>query len=120
LRQGLFRLIAEAIHCAHRGSTIRLTLGEDSRGIHVRLNEVRDPKVIQMELDALPDFETIDDPFVSAEDSSAPREESLALSLTRKVMELHGGSLDIVRARKHTPDSKMSIDLNFPANRVIR
>ncbi|WP_293336823.1 histidine kinase dimerization/phospho-acceptor domain-containing protein [Parvibaculum sp.] len=120
LRQGLFRLIAEAIHCAHRGSTIRLTLGEDNRRIYVRLNEVRDPKVIQMELNALTDFETIDDPFVSAEDSSAPREESLALSLTRKVMELHGGSLDVVRAHKHTPDSNMSIDLHFPENRVVR
>lgn len=120
LRQGLFRLIAEAIHCAHRGSTIRLSVGEDDYGIHVKLNEVRDPKIVQMELDALPDFETMDDPFVSAEDSSAPREESLALSLTRKVMELHGGSLHIARAQKRDPDSSMSIDLRFPGDRVIR
>lgn len=120
LRQGLFRLIAEAIHCAHRGSIVRLTVKEEAGGINVSLDERRDPKVVQMELDAMPDFGTMDDPFVSAEDSSAPREESLALSLTRKVMELHGGKLDIVRAERRDPDSSMHIGLSFPADRVIR
>ena len=120
LRQGLFRLIAEAIHCAHRGSTIRLGVAEENGGIRVTLDEIRDPKIVQMELDALPDFDMMDDPFVSAEDSSAPREESLALSLTRKVMELHGGKLDIVRAERRDPESGMRIGLRFPADRVIR
>lgn len=120
LRQGLFRLIAEAIHCAHRGSTIRLTVREESGGIRVALDEVRDPKIVQMELDTLPDFELADDPFVSAEDSGAPREESLALSLTRKVMELHGGRLDIVRAHRHDAETGMHIGLSFPPARVIR
>ncbi len=91
LRQGLFRLIAEAVHCAHRGSTVRLTLREERGGIAVTLAERRDRSAEQ---NALPWIEEMDDPFVSAEDSGAPREESLALSLTRKVMELHGAMPD--------------------------
>ncbi|MFN4229907.1 histidine kinase dimerization/phospho-acceptor domain-containing protein [Parvibaculum sp.] len=119
LRQGLFRLIAEAIHCAHRGSTIRLAVREENGGLQVSLEEIRDPKILQMEQEALPDFDMMEDPFVSAEDSSSPREESLALSLTRKVMELHGGTLDIARAKRNDPGSSMRIGLTFPSDRVI-
>ena len=116
LRQGLFRLIAEADHCAHRGSTVRLTLREERGGIAVTLAERRDRSAEQ---NALPWIEEMDDPFVSAEDSGAPREESLALSLTRKVMELHGGSLGVVRGEQAS-DSGMEISLRFPPERVIR
>ena len=116
LRQGLFRLIAEAVHCAHRGSTVRLTLREERGGIAVTLAERRDRSAEQ---NALPWIEEMDDPFVSAEDSGAPREESLALSLTRKVMELHGGSLGVVRGEQAS-DSGMEISLRFPPERVIR
>ncbi len=124
LRQGLFRLIAEAVHCAHRGSIIRLSVQEENGGIGIELSEIRDPASVIAEQDALPYIEGTDDPFVSAEDSSAPREESLALSLTRKVMELHGGSLDVTRAERGKtgvlPDSGMQIGMHFPAARVIR
>lgn len=125
LRQGLFRLLAEAVHCARRGSTVRLTVNEEDGGISISLDELRDPSVMFLEQDALPYIEGTDDPFVSAEDSSAPREESLALSLTRKVMELHGGTLDVVRAERGVPGhtaaaTGMRIGMHFPAARVIR
>jgi signal transduction histidine kinase len=124
LRQGLFRLIAEAVHCAHRGSAIRLSVAEEADGIGITLTEIRDPASLAAEQEALPYIEGTDDPFVSAEDSSAPREESLALSLTRKVMQLHGGYLDVRRAERGKtgliPDSGMRIGMHFPSTRVIR
>lgn len=124
LRQGLFRLFSEAVHCAHRGSTIRLRVEEKQGGIAITLDEERDPATLAAEQAALPWLDGTDDPFVSAEDSSAPREESLALSLTRKVMELHGGTLNIVRGERARPgftaDAGMHIGMYFPPERVIR
>lgn len=125
LRQGLFRLLAEAVHTAHRGSTIQLSVHEEGGGIGITLSELRDPSAMRADQDALPYIEGTDDPFVSAEDSSAPREESLALSLTRKVVELHGGRLDVVRAERGIPgllasETGMRIGMHFPAARVIR
>ncbi|ABS62220.1 PAS/PAC sensor signal transduction histidine kinase [Parvibaculum lavamentivorans DS-1] len=124
LRQGLFRLLAEAVHTAHRGSTIRLSVAEEDGGIAVTLDEIRTHTDALMEQDAFPYIVGTDDPFVSAEDSSAPREESLALSLTRKVMELHGGRLNIMRAERgqpgHRPEIGMKISVHFPSERVIR
>ncbi|WP_339834499.1 histidine kinase dimerization/phospho-acceptor domain-containing protein [uncultured Parvibaculum sp.] len=117
IRQGLFRLLAEAVHCAHRGSTIRLILRETADGLTVTLSEERNRAAEQ---NALPWMTEIDDPFVSAEDSGAPREESLALSLTRKVMEMHGGSLGVVRAADNASGAGMEIALRFPSERVIR
>ena len=127
LRQGLFRLLAEAVHTAHRGSVIHLVVAEDKAakgGMSITLTEERDPASLAAEQEALPWFDGMEDPFVSAEDSSAPREESLALSLTRKVMEMHGGSLDVAGADRRRPglarDAGMRIGLHFPAERVIR
>lgn len=127
LRQGLFRLLAEAVHTAHRGSVIHLTVAEQKAakgGISITLTEERDPASLAAEQESLPWFDGVEDPFVSAEDSSAPREESLALSLTRKVMEMHGGSLDVTGADRGRPglacDMGMKIGLHFPVERVIR
>jgi len=120
LRQGLFRLLAEAVHCAHRGSTIHLALREEDGGVAVTLSERRNR---DSEQNALPWLAELDDPFVSAEDSGVPREESLALSLTRKVMELHGGSLDVSRAEGQVGgavEAGMEIALHFPPDRVMR
>ncbi|MBX3505246.1 MAG: PAS domain S-box protein [Parvibaculum sp.] len=129
LRQGLFRLLAEAVHTAHRGSVIHLRVAESKdakgrSGLSITLSEERHPDSLAAEQEAQPWFDGIEDPFVSAEDSSTPREESLALSLTRKVMELHGGTLDVRSADRSRPgaarDASMHIGLNFPAERVIR
>lgn len=114
LRQGLFRLIAEAIHFAHRGSTLKLSIGESLNGITVTLREVLSETDYLSTQTRLPHL--ADDPFVSTEHSGMPRDESLALSLTRKVMEMHGGTLNIARDE----DMPVSIALTFPIERVIR
>ncbi len=112
LRQGLFRLIAEAIHTARRGATLRLSVREDAAGITLTLGEIVDEEDIQSRFI----YSGADDPFVSTEDSGAARRESLGLSLTRKVMELHGGTLNVHGGGT----SPMSIALGFPAERLIR
>lgn len=114
LRQGLFRLIAEAVHSAHRGSTLKLRVDETPSGISVSISEVplaADDISIQTRLPHL-----ADDPFVSMEHSGVARDESLALSLTRKVMEMHGGTLKIL----HDANAPLTITLDFPADRVMR
>ncbi|MGV8995379.1 MAG: histidine kinase dimerization/phospho-acceptor domain-containing protein [Parvibaculaceae bacterium] len=114
LRQGLFRLLAEAIHCAHRGSVLKFSVREEDDGIAISITEV------------MPDSETLvgqsrlpylaDDPFVSTEHSGVARSESLALSLTRKVMEMHGGTMRI----EQSPEIPVTISLTFPPERLIR
>ncbi|MDO8290064.1 MAG: histidine kinase dimerization/phospho-acceptor domain-containing protein [Parvibaculum sp.] len=114
LRQGLFRLLAEAIHCAHRGATLKLAVREADSGITISITEVlsdSDKLAAQTRLPHL-----ADDPFVSTENSGIARSESLALSLTRKVMELHGGTMDI----KQSAVDPVTISLKFPAERMIR
>lgn len=120
LRQGLFRLIAEAIHCAHPGTILRLTVREAEPryqrdyGVEILITEeatAHNKSMIQTRLPHL-----ADDPFVSTESSGIARGESLALSLTRKVMELHGGKMMIGDRN----DDAVNIVLSFPASRVIR
>lgn len=114
LRQGLFRMIAEAIHSARRGAVLALAIREDEGRIIMTIGEKSpsaDGEPAQSRLPYL-----AEDPFVSTENSGAVRGESLALSLTRKVMELHGGVLDVTPG----PARPASISLAFPAERTIR
>ena len=97
LRQGFFRLISEAVHCAHRGATLHMRIAESDKGLDVVLEEKHD----WSGQGRFSELESGDDPFVSAEDSSAPRPESLALSLTRKGMDwtiTHISLLNLVQA----------------------
>lgn len=112
LRQGLFRLIAEAIHCMRRGTRLKLTAREDAHGILVTLAE--EARAAAQE--CLPHLGEPEDAFVSAEGSGMARQDSLALSLTRKVMELHGGTLDVASGG----EGPMLISLHFPTERMIR
>jgi len=114
LRQGLFRLIAEAIHCARPGATLRFVAREENNGLKLSIIEtfpVGDGMIMQSSLPYLPE-----DPFVSSENSGIAREESLSLSLTRKIMELHGGKLEVIK----DDDADVTISLSFPADRIIR
>lgn len=114
LRQGLFRLIAEAIHCARPGATLRFVARETDKGLNLSIIETLqtgDSAVMQSSLPYLPD-----DPFVSSENSGIARDESLSLSLTRKIMELHGGKLEVIKDH----DADVTISLSFPADRIIR
>ena len=116
IRQGIFRMISEAIHCAHRGATLRMHIEETVAGLEIVLQEEYD----WVGQSRFSDFDPEDDPFVSAEDSSAPRPESLALSLTRKMMEMHDGSLQIDGGRGLDGEQRlMRIVLTFPPDRLI-
>ena len=117
LRQGLFRLIAEAIHCARHGATLKLTAREEDDGrIALTLAEVPQEDDTDAQSPLPYGFGLHEDPFVSAENSGSAREGSLALSLTRKVMELHGGKVDV----RNSATEPMMISLSFPSERVIR
>lgn len=113
LRQGLFRLLAETIHSARRGATLKVQAREDEGRIIVTVVE-------EPETGGAPGQRRLpylaDDPFVSMQSSGATRDESLALSLTRKVMELHGGTIEVADSASHP----MTISLMFPTERVIR
>jgi signal transduction histidine kinase len=114
LRQGLFRLIAEAIHGARRGATLKIKVrAEDDRLALTVTEEYGGEASVSMQ-SALPHLP--EDPFISTEDSGSARAESLALSLTRKVMELHGGTLEVTESPMHP----IAISLSFPAERMIR
>ncbi|HEY4345342.1 MAG TPA: histidine kinase dimerization/phospho-acceptor domain-containing protein [Parvibaculum sp.] len=114
LRQGLFRMIAEAIHSARHGATLTLGVHEEADRIVVTVSETSPSADDTSAQNRLPYL--ADDPFVSTENSGAARSESLALSLTRKVMELHGGSLNVAQGSAQP----ISISLTFPAERTIR
>ncbi len=114
LRQGLFRLITEAIHCAPHGAVLKLAVSEAAGEISVTLTEHLAGGATHGDQTRLPHM--TDDPFVSSENSGIARADSLALSLTRKVMELHGGSLDILQSA----DAPTAIALHFPVGRTIR
>lgn len=114
LRQGLFRLLSEAIHCAHDGATLRLAVKETENGIVLSITEILSESSRSSVQARLPYL--ADDPFVSTENSGIARCEGLALSLTRKVMEMHGGSLDVIQSE----DEPVTISLTFPASRLIR
>lgn len=114
LRQGLFRLITEAIHCAPRGATLKLAVGETAGGLTVTLTEHIAGGAALASQTHLPHL--TDDPFISSENSGIARSESLALSLARKVMELHGGTLDIAQG----DNVPAAITLHFPVERTIR
>lgn len=114
LRQGLFRLITEAIHCAPRGAVLKLAVSETAGGISVTLTEHLAGGATHADQSSLPHLS--DDPFISTENSGIARSDGLALSLTRKVMELHGGTLSIVPKS----DSPAAIALHFPVERTIR
>jgi signal transduction histidine kinase len=116
LRQGFFRLIAEAVHCARPQAKLRLRVSTENDSLAVLLEEVGEHGVVQSML-ALHDE---DEAFVSAEESGQPREDGLSLSLTRKVMELHGGTLTAQGGVKENFNVPMRITLRFPQERVIR
>jgi signal transduction histidine kinase len=114
LRQGLFRMIAEAIHSARHGSTLILSAREENGGVVVTVTEKPAEAEDAATQNRLPYLS--DDPFVSTENSGAARGESLALSLTRKVMELHGGMLTVGDGSSQP----IAISLAFPAERTVR
>jgi len=114
LRQGLFRLIAETIHCARPGATLRFSAREANNGLNLSITEELPSGAETVSQSSLPYL--TNDPFISTKNSGIAREETLALSLARKIMTLHGGNLAVLTDR----DAAITISLDFPADRLIR
>lgn len=119
LRQGVFRLISELLHTTGSGSHIELGVSESLQSLTIRA-AIDAPDGTEM---ALPYDEfthdacaLVEDPFVSAEGRSRPRDMGLALSLTRKVTELHGGTLSIEQCSK----GHAVVEMVLPAARLVR
>ena len=120
LRQGLFRLISELLHTNSAGSRIELGAEICAGGLVIKaVVDTKEGGALSLPYD---EFETesacshVEDPFVSAEGLRLPRDTSLALSLTRKVAELHGGALRV----GHDPQGKPAVILSLPAARIVR
>lgn len=120
LRQGLYRLIAELVHTADEGARIELGAELCGGGLMIKATvEVKDGGELLLPYDDLEEGSAcahVEDPFVSAEGRSKPRDNGLALSLTRKVVEMHGGALHV----GHDPMGKPSVMLSLPSARLVR
>ncbi|MEQ9518593.1 MAG: PAS domain-containing sensor histidine kinase [Parvibaculum sp.] len=121
LRQGFYRMLAELLHSADRGTDITITTELVGGGLVVKtlLDGAMDENT-----PCLP-YETretefgcssVEDPFVSAEGRRKPRDTGLSLSLTRKIAELHGGTLSAGR----DVEGRARVILSLPAARLMR
>ncbi len=119
LRQGIFRLISELLHTTGNGSCIELSVNESHHALTISAAiDAPDGTEMPLPYDDTPQdaCALVEDPFVSAEGRSRPRDMGLALSLTRKVVELHGGTLSIERCSK----GHAVVEMNLPAARLVR
>jgi signal transduction histidine kinase len=119
LRQGLYRMISELLHTTGSGSHIDLgiTHTPNSLTIAAIINAADGSELALPYDECLQDAcASVEDPFVSAEDRLRPRDMGLALSLTRKVVELHGGTLSVEHSAKNQP----TVQLTLPVARLIR
>ncbi len=119
LRQGIFRLISELLHTTGSGSRIELGVSEIGQSLTIEAT-INSPDGAEMTLPyddtPLDACALVEDPFVSAEGRRRPRDVGLALSLTRKVAELHGGSLTIEKSSK----GHGVVEMVLPAARLVR
>ncbi|MBV1885787.1 MAG: PAS domain-containing sensor histidine kinase [Parvibaculaceae bacterium] len=119
IRQGFYRLIAELIHALPSDTHVRVAMMWDEQaGFVIQSKCIPAGSDAQLPLLALLPVEVAhtEDAFLSAEKSGAPREDGLALSLTRKVVEMHDGALDIRQDGHGHPE----ITIRFPASRHVR
>lgn len=124
LRQGLFRLIAEALHCLAKGSLLRIEVAERADGLAIRVRgehslagiPAGQGDLLSGEAMGRDGLSSTEHPFISAEQSGRARENGLSLTLVRKVMELHGGTL----SSKQFGPGRLTIELKFPADRLVR
>lgn len=119
LRQGVFRLISELLHTTGNGSCVELSVRHGTQSLIIEA-AIDSPDGTEMALpyDHIPQdaCALVEDPFVSAEGRSRPRDMGLALSLTRKIAELHGGSLSIEKSAQ----GHAVVEMSLPAARLVR
>lgn len=121
LRQGFYRMLAELLHSADRGAEITLSTELVGGGLVVKtlLHGTMDLETASfLADDRESEFScsSVEDPFVSAEGRRKPRDTGLSLSLTRKIAELHGGTLSAGRDSA----GRAQVILSLPAARLMR
>lgn len=120
IRQGFYRLIAELIHALPADTHVRVAMMWDEQAgfvIQSKCIPAGSTDALLPLLTLAPgDMKHTEDAFLSAEKSGAPREDGLALSLTRKVVEMYEGVLDI----RHDGHGHPEITIRFPASRHVR
>jgi len=118
LRQGVYRLISELLHTTGPGGHIELSVTHEPHSLAITsiINPADGTEMTlpydECEQDACA---LVEDPFVSAEDRRRPRDMGLALSLTRKVVELHGGTLVVESGSTDHP----AVQLMLPVARLV-
>lgn len=121
LRQGFFRLLSEIIHSTPPGAVLVIKARREETGLTIHVSEKDEFDALHPDL--LQDASTggpsgIDSPersFLSAEASGHPRQDGLALTLTRRVVEMHGGTLAVAQAKS---GRLPQVHLSFPAARL--
>lgn len=120
IRQGFYRLIAELIHALPADTHVRIAMMWDEKAgfvIQSKCIPAASTDALLPLLTLLPvEINHTEDAFLSAENAGSPREDGLALSLTRKVVEMHEGVLDIRQDGHGQPE----ITIRFPASRHVR
>ena len=120
IRQGFYRLIAELIHALPSDTHVRVAMMWDEQAgfvIQSKCIPAGSTDALLPLLTLLPvEVQHTEDAFLSAENAGTPREDGLALSLTRKVVEMHEGTLDIRQDGHGHPE----ITIRFPASRHVR
>ena len=113
LRQGFFRLIAEALHCLPRGAHLQIVVRREPDGITILAQSGAYVLGGDKYADGL--NENSEDPFISTAGSGMARRDGMALTLTRKIIELHGGQ---VKTTGNTAGA-FCVELKFPASRLV-
>ena len=121
LRQGFYRMLDELLHSADRGTEITISTELVRGGLVIKtvLESAADlsaPSLPYDETEVEIGCASVEDPFVSAEGRRKPRDTGLSLSLTRKVVELHGGTLSVGRDNA----GRANIILSLPGARLMR
>ena len=120
IRQGFYRLIAELIHALPADTHVRVAMMWDEQAgfvIQSKCIPADTSDALLPLLTLLPvEVKHTEDAFLSAENAGTPRADGLALSLTRKVVEMHEGTLDIRQDGHGHPE----ITIRFPASRHVR
>jgi signal transduction histidine kinase len=120
LRQGLFRMVSELLHTMDKHTKLVLDTETCAGGLIIKaVVDAHDDGALQLPYDDVEDKSDcarVEDPFVSVAKLSLPRGTGLALSLTRKVVELHGGALRIGQ----DPRGRPAVIISLPAARIVR